>query len=163
MIIKGRVWKFGDDIDTDQIYPGTYLPLTDKQEMARHAMEGTNRSDEFISNVKNGDIIVAGSNFGCGSSREHAPVAIKGIGVSVVIAESFARIFHRNCVNTGLPILVLAETERVRDGDIIEVDVVKGTIKNETTTEELQAVTLSTLELQIMRAGGLLAYLRSAH
>ncbi|KPK63993.1 3-isopropylmalate dehydratase [candidate division WOR_3 bacterium SM23_42] len=162
-MIKGRVWKFGDDIDTDQIYPGKYLPLTDKQEMARHAMEGTNRGDEFISSVKNGDIIVAGSNFGCGSSREHAPVAIKGIGVSVVIAESFARIFHRNCVNTGLPILVLPETERVRDGDIIEVDVVKGTIKNETTTEELQAVTLSKLELQIMRAGGLLAYLKSAH
>jgi 3-isopropylmalate/(R)-2-methylmalate dehydratase small subunit len=161
MIVKGRVWEFGDDVDTDQIYPGKYLPLTDKQEMARHAMEGTNRGDGFINNVKNGDIIVAGSNFGCGSSREHAPVAIKGIGISVVIAESFARIFHRNCVNTGLPILVLTETERIRDGDILEVDVVKGTIKNETTTEELQAVTLSTLELQIMHAGGLLAYLKS--
>lgn len=162
MIVKGRVWKFGDDIDTDQIYPGKYLPLTDKKEMARHAMEGTNRGDEFISNVKNGDIIVAGSNFGCGSSREHAPVAIKGIGVSVVIAESFARIFHRNCVNTGLPILVLSDTKRVREGDILEVDVLNGTIRNQTTTEELQASTLSTLELQIMRAGGLLAYLKNA-
>lgn len=162
MIVKGRVWKFGDDIDTDQIYPGKYLPLTDKKEMARHAMEGTNRGDEFISNVKNGDIIVAGSNFGCGSSREHAPVAIKGIGVSVVIAESFARIFHRNCVNTGLPILVLSDTKRVREGDILEVDVLNGTIRNQTTTEELRASTLSTLELQIMRAGGLLAYLKNA-
>lgn len=162
MIVKGRVWKFGNDIDTDQIYPGKYLPLTDKQEMARHAMEGTNRGDEFINGVREGDIIVAGSNFGCGSSREHAPVAIKGIGVSVVIAESFARIFHRNCVNTGLPILFLSETKRVRDGDILEVDVVKGTIKNQTTAEEMKAGTLSELELEIMRAGGLLAYLKSA-
>ena len=162
MIVKGRVWKFGDDIDTDQIYPGKYLPLTDKHEMARHAMEGTNRGDEFISGVRKGDIIVAGSNFGCGSSREHAPVAIKGIGVSVVIAESFARIFHRNCVNTGLPILFLSNTKRVRDNDILEVDIIKGTIKNQTTAEEMKAGTLSKLELEIMRAGGLLAYLKSA-
>lgn len=160
MIVKGKVWKFGDDIDTDQIYPGKYLPLTDKEEMAHHAMEGTEKGAEFLNNVHCGDIIVAGKNFGCGSSREHAPVAIKGIGISVVIAESFARIFHRNCVNTGLPILILEPTAELSDGDILEVDVTSGSIKNKTKNQLLQAATLSTLELEIMRAGGLLSYLK---
>lgn len=162
MNMKGRVWKFGDDIDTDQIYPGKYLPLTDKKEMARHAMEGTDRGEEFIKGVKDGDIIVAGKNFGCGSSREHAPVAIRGIGISVVIAESFARIFHRNCVNTGLPILILQDTQHLNDGDILEIDVTSGKIMNQTQNKVLKATTLSQLEFQIMRAGGLLAYLRHA-
>lgn len=161
MILKGRVWKFGDDIDTDQIYPGKYLPLTDKEEMARHAMEGTEKGARFLENVAPGDMIVAGRNFGCGSSREHAPVAIRGIGVSVVIAESFARIFHRNCVNTGLPILFLESTAGLNEGDILEVDVATGAIKNETTDKSLQAVTLSRLELDIMAAGGLLSYLKN--
>jgi 3-isopropylmalate/(R)-2-methylmalate dehydratase small subunit len=160
MKVKGRVWKFVDDIDTDQIYPGKYLPLTDKKEMARHAMEGTDRGEEFLKGVQDGDIIVAGKNFGCGSSREHAPVAIKGIGISVVIAESFARIFHRNCVNTGLPILTLQKTEQLHDGDILEIDVTRGRIRNETQKEDLEATTLSQLELQIMQTGGLLAYLK---
>ena len=160
MILEGRIWKFGDDIDTDQIYPGKYLPLTDKNEMAHHAMEGTEKGASFLKNVVPGDMIVAGKNFGCGSSREHAPVAISGIGISVVIAESFARIFHRNCVNTGLPILILESTARLNEGDILEVDVTTGTIKNETTHESMQAVTLSRLELDIMAAGGLLSYLK---
>ena len=160
MMVKGRVWRFGDDIDTDQIYPGKYLPLTDKAEMALHAMEGTDRGEEFIGNVSAGDIIVAGKNFGCGSSREHAPVSIKGCGVSVVIAQSFARIFHRNCVNTGLPILVMDSTEELRDEDSIEVDISTGLIKNETRGIELKARTLSPLELDIMKAGGLLEYLK---
>lgn len=162
MTVKGRVWRFGDDIDTDQIYPGKYLPLTDKAEMALHAMEGTDRGEAFISKVSAGDIIVAGKNFGCGSSREHAPVAIKGSGVSVVIAQSFARIFHRNCVNTGLPILFLANAEELRDEDRIEVDISTGLIKNETRGIELMARTLSPLELDIMKAGGLLEYLKQA-
>ncbi len=160
MIARGRVWKFGDDIDTDQIYPGQYLPVTDKAEMARHAMEGTDRGDEFINGVSKGDIIVAGRNFGCGSSREHAPVAIKGIGIAVVIAVSFARIFHRNCVNTGLPILMFDNTGMLADGDILEIDVSSGSIKNETRGEQLQALTLSALEIEIMQAGGLLEFLR---
>lgn len=160
MIVQGRVWKFGDDIDTDQIYPGKYLPLTDKQEMARHAMEGTDQGPEFANRVKPGDIIVAGKNFGCGSSREHAPVAIKGIGISLVIAESFARIFHRNCVNTGLPILVLQNTRGLADGDLLEVDISAGKIQNRTRNETLSAETLSALELEIMHAGGLLDYLK---
>jgi 3-isopropylmalate/(R)-2-methylmalate dehydratase small subunit len=161
MMIKGKVWKFGDDIDTDQIYPGKYLPLTDKKEMACHAMEGTDKGDEFLKNVRKGDIIVAGKNFGCGSSREHAPVAIKGIGISVVIAESFARIFHRNCVNTGLPVLSLENTDTLDNGDVLEVDVVSGSIKNKTKDVEFQAETLSELELEIMQAGGLLVYLKN--
>jgi 3-isopropylmalate/(R)-2-methylmalate dehydratase small subunit len=160
MMIRGRVWKFGDDIDTDQIYPGEYLPITDKAEMARHAMEGTDRGEEFIKGVSTGDIIVAGSNFGCGSSREHAPVAIRGSGIAVVIAESFARIFHRNCVNTGLPILILESSRGLADGDIVEIDVHCGSIRNETRGEAFQARTLSALEIEIMQAGGLLEYLK---
>jgi 3-isopropylmalate/(R)-2-methylmalate dehydratase small subunit len=161
MMIKGRVWKFGDDIDTDQIYPGKYLPLTDKKEMAGHAMEGTDQGEEFLNTVQQCDIIVAGRNFGCGSSREHAPVAIKGIGISVVIAESFARIFHRNCVNTGLPILFLEKTDGFKNGDVLEVDIINGRIRNDTEDVEFQAETLSELELEIMQAGGLLAYLKN--
>lgn len=160
MIARGRIWKFGDDIDTDQIYPGQYLPLTDKEEMARHAMEGTERGAEFIRGVKAGDIIVAGKNFGCGSSREHAPVSIRGIGISLVIAESFARIFHRNCVNTGLPILVLDDTRALQDGAFLEVDIATGTVRDATRGQILQAQTLSALELAIMEAGGLLKYLK---
>lgn len=159
-MIRGRVWKFGDDIDTDQIYPGKYLPLTDKAEMARHAMEGTDRGEEYINGVSTGDVIVAGSNFGCGSSREHAPVAIKGSGIAVVIAESFARIFHRNCVNTGLPILILENSSGLADGDIVAIDVHCGSIRNETRGEVFQARTLSALEIEIMQAGGLLEYLK---
>lgn len=160
MTLKGKVWKFGDDIDTDQIYPGKYLPLTDKDEMARHAMEGTEKGAAFLKGVMQGDIIVAGKNFGCGSSREHAPVAIRGIGISVVIAESFARIFHRNCVNTGMPILILESTAGLNRGDILEVDLETGSITDMTTRKSLQAATLSPLEMGIMSAGGLLAYLK---
>ncbi len=160
MILKGRVWIFGHDVDTDQIYPGKYLPITDKAEMARHAMEGTDRGEEFIAAARQGDIIVAGKNFGCGSSREHAAVAIKGIGIPVVIARSFARIFHRNCVNTGLSILLFDEPERLADGDIVEVDTVSGMIHDVTRNETFNARTLSSLEREIMEAGGLLEYLK---
>jgi 3-isopropylmalate/(R)-2-methylmalate dehydratase small subunit len=162
MIVKAKVWKFGDDIDTDQIYPGKYLPITDKDEMAHHAMEGTEKGAQFLNNVRPGDIIVAGKNFGCGSSREHAAVAIKGAGISVVIAESFAMIFHRNCVNTGLPILILESTAGLSDNDVLDVEVTSGCIKNVTKNESLQATTLSLLELEIMAAGGLLSYLKNS-
>ncbi|MEO0129041.1 MAG: 3-isopropylmalate dehydratase small subunit [candidate division WOR-3 bacterium] len=160
LIFKGRVWKFGDDIDTDQIYPGKYLPLTDKTEMARHAMEGTDRGEEFINNVKEGDIIVAGKNFGCGSSREHAAIAIKGAGISIVIAESFARIFHRNCVNTALPTLELKNAGTIKDGDILKVNVRTGEIINVTQKKNYQAAPISKLEMEILNAGGLLKYLK---
>ncbi len=160
-VVQGRAWVFGDDIDTDQIYPGKYLPLTDKAEMARHAMEGTDRGEEFIKGVNQGDIIVAGKNFGCGSSREHAAIAIKGAGVSRVIAESFARIFHRNCVNTALPTLELKRAKEIRQGDILEVNINTGIIKNLTQKKTYKAEPISRLEIQILKAGGLLKYLRS--
>ncbi len=158
--ICGRVWLFGDDIDTDQIYPGKYLPLIDKLEMAKHAMEGTERGEEFLKEVKPGDIIVAGKNFCCGSSREHAAIAIKGAGVSVVIAESFARIFHRNCINTALPVLELKEAKEIRDGDVIEVSMGTGEIKNITQNRNFLAQPVSELERNILNAGGLLPYLK---
>jgi 3-isopropylmalate/(R)-2-methylmalate dehydratase small subunit len=160
MVMRGRVWRFGNDIDTDQIYPGKYLPLTDKKEMARHAMEGTEIGEHFINNVKDGDIIVAGTNFGCGSSREHATVAIKGCGVTVVIAQSFANIFRRNCVNIGLPILQLSDVEEICDGDIIEVNLENGEVKDITHNKQYRAVPVSLLESEIMNAGGLLVYLK---
>jgi 3-isopropylmalate/(R)-2-methylmalate dehydratase small subunit len=160
MSIRGIVWRFGDDIDTDQIYPGKYLPITDKKEMARHAMEGTEGGDEFIKNVKQGDIIVAGKNFGCGSSREHATVAIKGIGVSVVIAKSFARIFRRNAVNTGLAILILKALEHIEQGSELEVNLETGEIKNVTKGVSYKGEPVSSLEMEIMKAGGLLEYLK---
>lgn len=160
-IIKGRVWKFGDDIDTDQIYPGKYLPLTDKSEMAKHAMEGTDRGEEFIKNVKPGEILVAGKNFGCGSSREHAAIAIKGAGISLVIAESFARIFHRNCINTALYVLELKEANEIKDGDILEVNIETGEVNNLTQNKKYKAEPVSKLEKEIINAGGLLNYFKS--
>lgn len=158
--MKGRAWLFGDDIDTDQIYPGKYLPLTDKEEMARHAMEGSDGGSDFIRGVRQGDVLVAGKNFGCGSSREHAAVAIKGIGVAVVIARSFARIFRRNAVNTGLPIIELSDISGIKQGDVLEVSEATGVITNVTGGKEYQGVPLSSLEMEILRAHGLLEYLK---
>ncbi|MGB9721598.1 MAG: 3-isopropylmalate dehydratase small subunit [bacterium] len=160
-ILRGTVWKFGDDIDTDQIYPGKYLPLTDKTEMAKHAMEGTDGGEGFLKNVKSGDIIVAGKNFGCGSSREHAAIAIKGAGISLVIAESFARIFHRNCVNTALLTLELKGAKEINNGDLLEVNLETGEIKNITQNKTYYGEPISALEKEIINAGGLLKYLKS--
>jgi len=160
VIIKGKVWRFGDDIDTDQIYPGKYLPITDKQEMALHAMEGAPGGEEFMNNVEAGDIVVAGKNFGCGSSREHAIVAIHGIGVSLVIARSFARIFHRNAVNTGLPIILFDGTGEIKQGDRLEVNIESGRIRNLSQNKVYQGITITPLEMKIMKAGGLLDYLK---
>lgn len=162
MKVRGRVWRFGDDVDTDQIYPGRYLPLTDKDEIAKHAMEGAHGGEAFIQGVQQGDVIIAGKNFGCGSSREHATVAIRGIGVSVVVAKSFARIFHRNAVNTGLPILMLERVDEIHDGDILEIDAESGAIVNTTSNKTYTAKTVSRLEQEIMAAGGLLNYLKKA-
>jgi 3-isopropylmalate/(R)-2-methylmalate dehydratase small subunit len=159
--VSGKAWKFGDDVDTDQIYPGKYLPLTDKQEMAQHAMEGAENGETFLKNVRTGDIIVAGKNFGCGSSREHATVAIKGAGVSVIIARSFARIFHRNAVNTGLPILALEQVDEIHQGDTLDIDIEHGIVNNITRRKIYNAQPVSTLEMDIMRKGGLLAFLKT--
>ncbi len=160
MVVKGCVWKFGDDIDTDQIYPGKYLPLTNKHEMAHHAMEGADKGDEFIEKIRPGDIIVAGKNFGCGSSREHAAIAIKGSGVSLIIAQSCARIFRRNAVNIGLPILELNKVDTIQKGDLLTVNVTTGEVKNLTQNQTYEATPVSSLEMEIMKAGGLLQYLK---
>ncbi len=129
MILKGNVIKYGDNIDTDVIIPARYLNTSDGKELAKHCMEDIDKT--FVEKVKPGDIMVAGNNFGCGSSREHAPLAIKESGISVVVAKSFARIFYRNAINIGLPII---ESDAViNEGDEVEIDVDKGEIKNLTT------------------------------
>jgi 3-isopropylmalate/(R)-2-methylmalate dehydratase small subunit len=159
--MKGKAWVIGDNIDTDQIYPGKYLPLTDIKEMAEHALEGIDGLEDFSQRVEEGDFVVAGVNFGCGSSREHAAVSLKEAGVSMVIAESFARIYYRNTVNIGYPVLECEGiTDKVRDGDILDIDPGAGIIKNERTGEALQAIPLSGLEKEISDSGGLLAYLK---
>ncbi len=158
-VFKGRAWRFGDDIDTDQIYPGKYLPLTDKVEMGKVAMSGVEGFEDFSERVARGDILLAGENFGCGSSREHAVVTLEYAGVSVVVAKSFARIFYRNAVNLGYPILESDAVDRADQGDELEVDADAGVIRNLTKGEEYRCTTLSGLEKEISAAGGLIPYL----
>ena len=157
--IKGRVWKFGDDIDTDIIIPGRYLVLTDEKELAEHVMEGL--GTDFSHNVQKGDIILAGKNFGCGSSREHAPIAIKGAGVSAVIAESFARIFYRNAINVGLTLLESKNiSKKISQGDEIEINIGSGILKDLITGEEFEVKNLPEFMLDILNKGGLIPYLK---
>jgi 3-isopropylmalate/(R)-2-methylmalate dehydratase small subunit len=156
--MSGRVWKFGDDVDTDAVIPGRYLIMNTPEELAAHAFEGVR--PEFPKEVKEGDIIVAGNNFGCGSSREHAPIALKGTKISCVIAKSFARIFFRNSINIGVALLECPDTDRIEDGDQLEVDFVSGVIKNVTKGEEYQATPLPDFVRGIMDAGGLIEYTR---
>lgn len=151
-MIKGRAWIFGDDVDTDVIIPGKYLRTKDISLLASHVMEGID--PEFSSLVKNGDIIVAGSNFGCGSSREQAPVALKAAGVAAVVAKSFARIFYRNAINIGLP-LVEANVSCSK-GEIVEVDLAAGTVHIE--GEAVQGTKMPDFLLQILQDGGLVAH-----
>jgi 3-isopropylmalate/(R)-2-methylmalate dehydratase small subunit len=154
-MIKGKVYKFGDDIDTDVIVPATYLSTFDPKELAKHCMEYTN--PEFYSQVKEGDIIVAGRNFGCGSSREHAPIAIKGCGVSIVIAKSFARIFYRNALNIGLYILECPQAvDGISADDTVSVNVDTGLITNETTGKTYQAQPFPKFIQNIIECGGLI-------
>ena len=161
MKIRGRAWKFGDNIDTDQIFPGAYLTLTDVEEMGKHAMEGVPGREDFAKKVSKGDIIVAGKNFGCGSSREQAPIAIKGCGIGLVIAKSFARIFYRNAVNIGLPIMECKDVDMIEDGDILEVDLESGEIKDIDKNISLKGSPVTSLEFEIMKAGGLIPYLKN--
>jgi len=157
MKFKGNAWKFGDDIDTDAIIPARYLNTSDAAKLAKHCMEDADPS--FPSKVKPGDIIVAGKNFGCGSSREHAPIAIKTAGISCVIAGSFARIFFRNSINIGLPIFECEEAAaNIREGDLVEVDADTGTIKNLTRNEVYQAEPFPGFMQEIINAGGLMSY-----
>ncbi|SNR84498.1 3-isopropylmalate dehydratase small subunit [Desulfurobacterium atlanticum] len=156
-VYRGKAFKFGDDINTDEIIPARYLNTSDPAELAKHCMEDAD--PEFPSKVQKGDIIVAGKNFGCGSSREHAPIAIKAAGVSAVIAKSFARIFYRNCINIGLPIFESPEAvEGIEEGDIVEVNPVTGIIRNITKNTEFQATPIPPEIREIMDAGGLMEY-----
>ena len=155
MIVKGKVHKFGSDVDTDVIIPARYLNTASAEELAAHCMEDID--PDFVKNVKTGDIIVAEDNFGCGSSREHAPIAIKASGVSLVIANTFARIFYRNSINIGLPILECPEAvSHIRAGDVVSCDLAKGEIRNETTGETFQAQPFPPFIQRIIDAGGLL-------
>ncbi|MCJ2540514.1 MAG: 3-isopropylmalate dehydratase [Candidatus Thermoplasmatota archaeon] len=158
-VFKGKAWKFDDDIDTDQIFPGKYLPLTDKVEMGKVAMSGVEGFEDFSERISKGDILLAGENFGCGSSREHAVVTLEYAGISVVVAKSFARIFYRNAVNLGYPILESDAVDRAGQNDDLEVDADAGVIKNLTTGEVYSCTTLSGLEREISAAGGLIPYL----
>lgn len=158
MLFYGRAWKFGSDIDTDAIIPARYLTHSDPVFLAKYCME--NENPLFVSNMKPGDIIVAGSNFGCGSSREHAPIAIQAKGVSCVIAESFARIFYRNAFNMGLPILECREAaEGIEDGHEIEVDLKKGVIRNKTAGSVFQASSVPEFMQKILEDGGLIGHI----
>ncbi len=157
MLIKGKVWRFGDDIDTDAIIPARYLNTSDPNELARHVMEDADK--DFPTKVKAGDIIVAGKNFGCGSSREHAPIAIKAAGIQAVIAKSFARIFYRNSFNIGLPIFESTDaSDKIREGDIVEIDADKGIIKNITRSEEYMAKSIPPFMQELITAGGLIEW-----
>jgi 3-isopropylmalate dehydratase small subunit len=155
--VAGRAWKFGDDVDTDVIIPARYLNVSDPEELARHCMEDAD--PDFAGRVRPGDVIVAGKNFGCGSSREHAPLAIKACGVACVVAASFARIFYRNAFNIGLPILECPEAaERVAAGDVLEIDLAAGLIRNRTRNEEYRARPVPEFMREIVAAGGLVPF-----
>ncbi|MGI6216359.1 MAG: 3-isopropylmalate dehydratase small subunit [Coriobacteriales bacterium] len=154
MEFKGKAHVFGRDIDTDAIIAARYLNVSDPDELAKHCMYDID--PDFVNRVKKGDIIVAGENFGCGSSREHAPIAIKALGIDAVIAKSFARIFYRNSINIGLPILECPEAvDAISDGDEVEVDTSTGTIKDVTTGKEFKAEPFPEFIVEIINAGGL--------
>lgn len=155
MQFKGTVHRYGRDIDTDVIIPARYLTTSEPSELAKHCLEDLDV--EFVNNVKSGDIIVAEENFGCGSSREHAPIAIKAAGVDAVIAKSFARIFYRNSINTGLAILECPEAvDAIKNGDVVSVDTETGTITDETTGESFTGQPFPPFIADIIEQGGLL-------
>lgn len=160
MKAKGRVFKYQDNVDTDVIIPARYLNSTSGEELAKHCMEDIDK--EFATKVQNGDIIVARKNFGCGSSREHAPLAIKCSGISCVIADTFARIFYRNAINIGLPIIECKEAaESIDAGDEVEVDFDTGVIVNKTKNQSFQGEAFPEFMQNIINAGGLIAYVNN--
>jgi 3-isopropylmalate/(R)-2-methylmalate dehydratase small subunit len=156
IILAGITWKFGDDIDTDAIIPGRYLVVNDPRELAQHLFEGVR--PKMAAEVHQGDYVVAGENFGCGSSREHAPLALKGAGVSAVIAKSFARIFFRNSINIGLPLFICPEVDKIADGTIIGIDMANGVIHNKVSGESYKTTPLPDFLREIVEAGGLVEY-----
>lgn len=160
MNAKGRVFKYGDNVDTDVIIPARHLNTSNHKELASHCMEDIDK--EFVNNVRDGDIIVANKNFGCGSSREHAPIAIKAAGISCVIASTFARIFYRNSINIGLPILECDEAvKNINHGDELEVDFSTGIIKNLSKNEQYQGEAFPEFIQKIIDNDGLIGYIRN--
>jgi 3-isopropylmalate/(R)-2-methylmalate dehydratase small subunit len=152
--ITAKAFVFGKNIDTDQIYPGRFVELVKPEDIAKHCMEGAD--PDFINNMTPGDIIVAGTNFGCGSSREHAAITLLHAGVSVVLAESFARIFFRNAINLAIPLMVVPGiSEKVKDGDVLDVNVETGVVLNKTTGESLQGQKISEYTMNILENGGI--------
>ncbi|MEK6692816.1 MAG: 3-isopropylmalate dehydratase small subunit [Nitrospirota bacterium] len=159
MILKGRVWKFGDNINTDLIIPARYLNTTDPEELALHLME--DEDPDFVKKIKPGDIIVAGKNFGCGSSREHAPIALKASGIQAVIAESFARIFYRNAFNIGLSIFESSRiSEGISEGDEIEIHADKGSIRDLSKKTEYSASPIPPFMQELISSGGLMEWVK---
>lgn len=161
MIMEGNAWIFGDNVDTDAIIPARYLSAVEPSELARHCMEDAN--PDFARMVRPGDLVVAGSNFGCGSSREHAPLALKGAGISCVVAQSFARIFYRNALNIGLPILECPGnlSRLISTGDRLKVDLEKGKIIVPGNRQTFQAVPFPPFMQELIRRGGLIEYTKS--
>lgn len=160
MKAEGKVFKYGDNVDTDVIIPARYLNVPDAEELAKHCMEDIDK--DFVNKVNKGDIIVADKNFGCGSSREHAPIAIKAAGVSCVIAETFARIFYRNAINIGLPIIECAEASKgIEAGDEVEVDFDSGVITNKTKGTSFKGQPFPPFMQNIISAGGLVNYINN--
>ena len=158
--LKGRVHRYGDNVDTDVIIPARYLNTSVVEELAAHCLEDLD--PEFTKKVRPGDIIVGGENFGCGSSREHAPLAIKGAGIACVIAVSFARIFYRNAINVGLPVLICPEAAaEAREGDEMAVDLARGAVENITQGRRYQAAPFPEVLREIIAAGGLVAHTRA--
>jgi len=152
--LNAKAFVFGKNIDTDQIYPGRYLELVDPKDIAMHCLEGADPT--FVKRMSPGDIVVAGTNFGCGSSREHAAITLSSAGVSVVLAESFARIFFRNSINLAIPLMVCPGiSEKVKDGDILEVNLEDGKVLNKTTGETIQGEKISEYAMNILENGGI--------
>ena len=161
MKLKGKVHKFGDDVNTDEIIPARYLNTSDPDELAKHCMEDVD--PKFSSKVKKGDVIVGGENFGCGSSREHAPISIKAAGISCVIAKSFARIFYRNAINIGLPIFISEEAvNKIKNGDCVEINVNKGEISKVGQKKVFKSEIFPKFIKEIIKSGGLMEYARKS-
>ena len=154
--MEGKVWKFGDNIDTDLIIAARYLNTSEPKELAKYVMEDAD--PDFVAKMQEGDIIVAGENFGCGSSREHAPIALKYAGVSAIIAPTFARIFYRNAFNMGLPIFELEESVEINEGDIVKIDMDSGKIINKTTGQTYKFRPIPEFMQELVNAGGLINF-----
>ncbi len=157
--MEGKVWKFGDNIDTDLIIAARYLNTSDASQLAKYVMEDAD--PDFVSKMQIGDIIVAGDNFGCGSSREHAPIALKAAGVSAIIAPTFARIFYRNSFNMGLPIFELESASEISEGDIIKIDMDNGEIINKTTDKRYKFRAIPEFMQELVEAGGLINFAKN--